>query len=83
MESGMSCFYSSYRNMLVLKCDGCGASVDLFKGETDRCLKHDYIREHGWKTYKDKNGKWKDICPKCKTAMEDAKREKWLAGVRT
>lgn len=74
----MSCYYSQYRNMLVLKCDGCGTSVDLYKGETDRLLKHDYIKEHDWQTYKDKTAKWKDICPECKKARADAKRAKWL-----
>lgn len=74
----MSCYYSKYRDMLVLKCDGCGNSVDLYKGETDRTLKHYYIKEHGWKTYKDKRGKWIDICPNCKTAREDSKRAMWL-----
>ena len=57
----MSCYYSHYRDMLILKCDGCGKTVDLYKGETDKCLKHDYIKVNGWKTEK-RGNRWIDIC---------------------
>ena len=74
----MSCYYSASRDMLVLKCDSCKKTVDLFKGQTDKLLKHDWIRENGWKTMK-KNDKWLDICEECKKALEEKKRQEWIA----
>lgn len=74
----MSCYYNGHRDMLILRCDGCGSSTDLYKGQTDRLLKHAFIRENGWKTYKDKAGKWNDICPACKAARESEIRSRWL-----
>lgn len=73
----MACFYNSNRDMLILKCDSCGKTVDLYKGQTDRLLKHDYMRGNGWKTYKH-NKRWIDLCPECKTALEQKKRESFL-----
>ena len=74
----MSCYYQTKRDMLILKCDVCGKQVDLFRHETDRTLKHDYIHENGWKTMKDHEA-WIDICSDCKQALEDVKRQKWIA----
>lgn len=73
----MSCYYSEKRDMLMLKCDGCGVIEDLYKGQTDRLLKHDWIHQHGWKTMKYHN-RWVDICPDCKSALYAKKREAWL-----
>ena len=73
----MSCFYQSYRNMLVLKCDGCGITEDLYEWETDRLLANDWIKEHGWKTMK-QGSRWINICPRCKKAFEDARRDHWI-----
>lgn len=73
----MACFYSSKHDMLVLKCDACGCSVDLYRGETDRTLKLDYIRENGWKMLK-MGGKWLDICRACKAEMERKKRDAFM-----
>lgn len=72
--------YYENRDMLVLRCDGCGISVDLFRGQTDRCLAHDYIHEHGWKTMK-LNKKWVNICPECKKAFYEQKRQNWIERV--
>lgn len=73
----MSCYYSTHRKMLVLKCDGCGRLVDLYNGETDRTLANDYIHENGWKTMKD-GGKWINICHDCVAAMQEQKRRAWV-----
>lgn len=73
----MSCYHDRHRDMLVLKCDGCGKTVDLYEGETDRCLCHDYIHKHGWKTQK-KNGRWINICDECVVAVQSAKRERFV-----
>ena len=73
----MSCYYNEYRDMLVLKCDSCGEKVDLYKGETDRLLKHDYIKEHGWLSTKMFN-KWLDLCPDCRSALRDRNRSIFL-----
>ena len=73
----MSCYYDSRRDMLVLRCDGCGKKVDLYKGETDRLLCHDYIRENGWKTQK-RRGKWENICDECVKAIQDQRRQEYI-----
>lgn len=78
----MSVYYSKYRDMLVLKCDGCGEAVDLYKGETDRLLAHDYIRTNGWKTTRS-NGVWINICPECKKAVQDQRRRSFAEKVST
>lgn len=72
--------YEARRDMLVILCDGCGLKHDLYKGQTDRCLAHDWIKENGWKTMKH-HGQWINICPNCKKAYEDAKRALWLKGM--
>lgn len=73
----MSCYYSALRDMLVLKCDGCGRTVDLGKGETDRCLCHAYIHENGWKTMR-RRGKWLNICDECLAELLSINRKKFL-----
>lgn len=74
----MSCYVDFYRNMLVLRCDGCGTKVDLWPDQTDRLLANIYMKENGWKAMKLKSGKWIQICPDCKSAYYSAKRESWL-----
>jgi len=37
-------------------------------------------KAEGWLIAKEK-GKWINLCPKCKQAMEDKKRAKWLETV--
>lgn len=76
----MSCFNDRH-NDLVLLCDGCGEKVLLYHNQTDKLLKHSYIKENGWKTVK-LFEKWVDLCPKCKTAMQDAKREAFVSKVK-
>ena len=76
----MSCYYHTKREMLVLKCDACGKQVDIAQYRTDRTLKNNYIRENGWRTMKH-HEKWMDICPDCKKAFEEAKRELWIATI--
>lgn len=73
----MSCYYQNARDMLVLKCDSCKVVVDLYQGQTDRLMKHDYIRENGWKTMK-LDGRWVDLCPDCKSALYEARREAFI-----
>lgn len=72
----MSSFVSSAGD-LYLKCDGCTLTVLTDKGQTDRLLVNDYIRENGWKTMKKKN-KWINLCPDCKKAFYEKRREEWL-----
>jgi len=62
---------------LMLKCDGCGEIILLYKDQTDRLLIHDYIHEHGWKTIK-RGMKWENICPDCLKALKEQKRNTWL-----
>ena len=76
----MACFYQAGRNMLVLQCDVCKTVVDIYRGETDRLLANYYIRENGWKATKI-NGKWMQLCPECKKAMETKRREKFMAQI--
>ena len=73
----MSCFYSAYTDTLMLRCDVCRKTVSLYKGETDRLLKHDYMKENGWRCQK-KEEKWMDFCPDCIAAMEQRRREKCI-----
>lgn len=74
----MSVFYNTKRDMLMIMCDACKKTEDLYKHETDRLIAHSWIREHGWKTMK-KNDKWINICKECKEALENSRRQKWLA----
>lgn len=74
----MSCYYSTYTDYLTLKCDVCGKKVKLYKGETDRLLKHSWMNDNGWICRKANNGKWMDVCNECKTAIEDWKRKSFI-----
>ena len=73
----MSVYYNDRKDMLVLKCNGCGRTEDLYKGETDRLLANDWIHEHNWKTVKTNSG-WHNLCPDCKEAFYAKRREKYL-----
>ena len=63
-----------------VKCDACGFKLytdttGFFFGEHMKIAK-----QNGWLITKD-NDKWLNLCPKCKQALEDKKREKWLASI--
>lgn len=73
----MSCYYNSRRMMLVLRCDSCGRAEDIAEKQTDRLLKHEWIREHGWKTVKTTE-RFADLCEDCKRALEEKKRQDWI-----
>lgn len=76
----MSVFYNGRDDMLKLKCDSCRKIVDLYKGETDRLLAHDWIHEHGRKTIKIKDI-WINVCPACKEAIEAKHRERFIESI--
>lgn len=73
----MSCYYETRRDMLVLKCDSCGEKVDLYKHQTDKTLKHDYMREHGWGTF-ERREKWYDLCNICNESLKVKRREEFV-----
>lgn len=64
----MAIFYSRYTGALMLRCDCCRETVELYKGETDRLLAHDWMKEHLWKTRK-VNDKFMIFCPYCNEAI--------------
>lgn len=76
-QNRMSCWYSVRNDMLMLRCDVCRTTVELYKGQTDRLLKHDYMRSHGWRCEK-REEKWFDICPECDAAIKQSRREAWI-----
>lgn len=73
----MSIFYDGKRDMLRLKCDSCHKTVDLFRGQTDRLLAHDWIHEHGWKTMNTNKG-WANVCPICRETIETEHRKRFI-----
>ncbi len=75
--------YKFYDVAIYVKCDACSytAFVDGTEGQTDRCLAHDWLHEHDWKTMKH-NEKWIQLCPECKTMFYQRKREKWFGEVK-
>lgn len=73
----MSVFYDRHSDMLKLKCDCCRKVENLYKGETDRLLAHDWIHEHKWKTIKIKDI-WINVCPICREAIEAKHRERFI-----
>ena len=73
----MSVFYDRHSDMLKLKCECCRKVENLYKGETDRLLAHDWIHEHKWKTIKIKDI-WINVCPICREAIEAKHRERFI-----
>ena len=76
----MSCYYNEYKGALMLRCNACGKTEELYKGETDRLLKHGWMKEHGWKTRKTVYGEWIDLCPDCIAAEEEHRRKEFVEG---
>ena len=78
----MSVFYNSKKDMLQLKCNGCDLTENLYKGQTDRTVAHDWIHTHGWRTMKI-NGEWQNLCPDCYNALRTKTRERWLGRINS
>lgn len=75
----MSCYFGKWygEDALILKCDVCGGKMLVICNETDRLLKHDYMKQNGWRRRKE-SGKWKDICAKCLNFEKQSKRKKFF-----
>jgi hypothetical protein len=55
------------RDEFVLYCDHCGDGCDeIFKGFQD-AVDYKTDADSGWRTVKDKNGDWCELCPACNT----------------
>lgn len=77
----LSVFYCSKTDYLKIRCNGCGLVKKLYKGETDRLLANNWIRENKWQTRK-MFDKWIHLCPKCKEALLELKRADFLKKVK-
>jgi hypothetical protein len=49
----------------TLTCDYCGDAADEWFDEFHEAV--DYRKEYGWRTIKDKDGEFCDLCPACNT----------------
>ena len=49
----------------TLTCDYCGEMCDENFNEFTEAV--EYKKEYGWKSVKDKNDDWQELCPECST----------------
>jgi hypothetical protein len=63
--------------MSGVECDAC--SFRLYTDTEDQCFGEHMrtAKQNGWLITK-KCGKWLNLCPKCKEALEAKKRSDWL-----
>jgi hypothetical protein len=55
----------TYRNTYTLFCDHCGDECDeVFDGFEEAV---EYKKDNGWRSVKDRNGDWHELCPSCST----------------
>lgn len=52
----------------VLTCDECGDSADARFRDFKEAVDWKKDKRNGWRSRKDKNGEWGDVCPICRYA---------------
>jgi hypothetical protein len=50
-----------------LICDSCGDDCEEFFDTFQEVVEFKREKENGWRSVKDKDGYWQDICPACST----------------
>jgi hypothetical protein len=54
-------------NVFLLTCDNCGEVCDEIFDTFYDAVAYKKDRENGWRTIKDQNNDWCDLCPACNT----------------
>ena len=49
----------------VLECDMCGTTADEIFDDFEEVVEFKRNRDNGWRSRKDSNGEWGDLCPDC------------------
>lgn len=60
--------YQFDESTFSVECDDCGESEEI-DGQFDDCV--DFMRENGWKSFKDEDGDWVNLCNVCKLKPEN------------
>jgi hypothetical protein len=51
----------------VLSCDNCGDECDEIFESFYEAVEYKKDEDNGWRTIKDKDGDWQELCPACNT----------------
>jgi hypothetical protein len=51
----------------VLTCDNCGDESDEMFDSFYEAVEYKKDKDNGWRTVKDKDGNWQELCPACNT----------------
>ena len=49
----------------TLECDSCGEEHTEYFETFFEAVEYKKIKEHGWRSFKNKRGEWEDACPTC------------------
>jgi hypothetical protein len=55
------------RDEFVLSCDNCGDECEEIFEDFYNAVDYKKDADNGWRTIKDKNGDWCELCPACNT----------------
>jgi hypothetical protein len=55
------------RDEFVLSCDNCGDVCEELFDDFQDAVDYKKDADNGWRTIKDKNGDWCELCPACYT----------------
>ncbi|MFA5196257.1 MAG: hypothetical protein WC401_10720 [Bacteroidales bacterium] len=56
---------NNFAGMISLECDICGEEADECFDDFYEAVEWKKDKTNGWRSNKDKDGNWQDICPNC------------------
>jgi hypothetical protein len=55
------------KDYFTLSCDHCGDICDEIFDDFQDVVNYKTDKDNGWRSIKDKNGDWQELCPACNT----------------